>query len=414
MVLLVLLMVLQLAAGQESQPAAQCQLHIEGTPGTEDDWPLGRVRVAEGSCKGGPVALGMHAQLLNSSRLHFKGVSWSDGCAMHGCLITICGQTRVVFANSTISGVNDDSESELYKKIKSVGSMFRIVCVRDAAHVTFEHTVLRGNMASAIVAFNTSKVVLRASKVVHNVGFVHAGGVSATDSADVVVTDGSEIDSNRRDATNMKSRSGNFTASLLSGAGLQVLGRARIVVSNGSVRRNRCLGCSGGGAGLADHGTLVVSDGSTLSSNTADMCESGGGGVSLLDQSQLTVQGNSSIANNTAGMGIGGGLVLTGAATATFVGSSLVDNRVSKFSCTGIYGGAGVAISGNATLHLTDSSVMGNKADGGLGAGILAMNMSTIILASDVRFAGNRLVAGLGRDVTASSAVQLVFGSGVS
>jgi hypothetical protein len=117
---------------------------------------------------------------------------------------------------------------------------------------------------------------------------------------------------------------------------------------------------SGNGGGIANTGTLTVTD-CFFSDNAANNVNPGGGGIA--NSGALTVT-NSTFSGNSSGQG--GGIDNTG--TATVTGSAFSRN-------TAAFSGGGIANSG--VLMVTSSTLSGNSVEIGVGGGIFNYNSGT-------------------------------------
>jgi hypothetical protein len=159
-------------------------------------------------CSGGSAAVTVAAdKLLRVFKPGFKGVVWDDMCGIPGCLLTFCGSTRIVILDSSISGINS-------RQIDAV------VCAVDATSLTLQRTNVTHNNATALAAFNQSRVVVSASWLAHNVGHRYSAGAVVDGHASLNITDHSMVIGNA--ATN---RSGAGFRGVMPGP--PSLGRAR-------------------------------------------------------------------------------------------------------------------------------------------------------------------------------------------
>lgn len=178
------------------------------------------------------------------------------------------------------------------------------------------------------------------------------------------------------------------------GAGIRVLGRGKLTISNATITQNTCTGavCLGGGILLYDDQSPEVTlIDSTVSDNSAE----NGGGICLRHNDQIlrltrtTVNGNSAnegggigtyghddvtivdsaIRDNsvsqtvTSGGALGGGILDVGGGTFTIKGTTISENRATanqNGGFTAVYGG-GMGENGGATVTMTNSTVTGNS-----------------------------------------------------
>ena len=315
---------------------AVCRINIRGTPS-------GTISAASMVCSGGTASVMVAAdKLLSGFRPGIKSVVWDEECGLPGCFLTFCGSTRVVVAESSISGIQG-------KHIDAV------VCAADTVVLTLQSSNVTHNNATALAAFNQSRVVIAASRLAHNVGYIYNGGAFVGDDATLDIRDHSLVVGNV--ATNS------------SGAGVRVGGYARGTITGKSqVVNNTSGGWVGGGVVVVDDGRLVVDGGSCICNNT-----SGAGGLFADDRAHVTVMGASSVSFNSGVNGSGGGgVVVSGNASLTITGGSSVFNN----TCRGFSGG-GVVAARNARLTITGGSSLCSNWAELTGGALLAMGNST-------------------------------------
>lgn len=147
---------------------------------------------------------------------------------------------------------------------------------------------------------------------------------------------------------------------------------AVLTIDDTSVSANQTIGFSDvdGGGIYVETGDLIVTNGSTVSTNSAGPpAGSGwGGGIYHRDADALTTdpvtQISGSIISSNTSANRGGGISIVHAGAATITGSTVSDNTSTSSS------GGGVAASG-ADVAVTDSIVSGNDASTGGGLALL-------------------------------------------
>lgn len=83
---------------------ATCKLHLEGYGSAQG------LKSAQLSCSGGNITASAHPVLLANFTQMFSGVQWPDDgdCGEHrmSCLLTLCGETSVLFPAAVVRNVN--------------------------------------------------------------------------------------------------------------------------------------------------------------------------------------------------------------------------------------------------------------------------------------------------------------------
>lgn len=420
---------------------ARCRMQIEGSSN-------GRIKTASVSCSGGHVVTGVHGSLLpflNSSQPlsgtagGFQGVVVQQTCAILGCLLTICGDTRVLISDSTLQQVRTANIT---------------LCVRDSASVVLHGTRIRDTSGSAVVAFNRSMVVLDGRSVVSGnvvVGTdparrtansptpVYAAGVSAVDDAHVIITGHSVVVGNAAKVyvDGLGSQSTALYYQLINyeagqqgwwngASGVIVRDRARMeVTGKSSITNNTAEGDCGGGV-VAGNGSLLITGGSIVAWNRASV---DGGGLCVRDRGNLTVQGSSMILGNMCGLW-GCGVFVDGSANATIQGPATIRNngRLLVVDCDrqcvserdsmvrrGRGGGGGLAVKDVATVLLEGPVVIAaNLAYARRsGDGVHASGNSRLLIKRGVNFTQNSASRAQGQDIATTDNAFLFLGDGV-
>jgi len=212
-------------------------------------------------CTGGPVMaaaddtpfLSRRSQGLNSS-----GVTWNSSCATPGCLLTICGDSKVVFKDSTVASFETFA-----------GLLDSILCVVNNSHVVLQDSSITGNqLMRGVYGYNNARIELQHTSI---------SGNSLLDDQ---------------------------------GAGVRVTDHAEVTIAGGSViERNLAPDGNGAGVFAGTYAVVNVVD-STIANNTCDMF---GGGVSVVGNAALNIAGRSVIEGNIAKDG--GGVAVLGNAT---------------------------------------------------------------------------------------------------
>jgi hypothetical protein len=273
-------------------------------------------------CSGGTAAVTVAVdKLLRGFKPGFKGVVWDDACDMPGCLLTFCGLTRAVVADSSISGINSRHVDV-------------VVCAAGSAELTLQRSNVTHNNATAMAAFNQSRVVVSVSRLAYNVGHKYNGGAVVDGNATLDITEYSMVVGN--------------VANNRSGAGVRVRGHARATITGQSQILNNTSDISGGGVAVFDDGKLVVDGGSCVCNNTG----SWGGGLLATERARVTIMGASRVEFNSASDGTGGGVFVNANASLSVTGDSSISKN------TALFGGGGVAMHDQAVATIRDTSTV--------------------------------------------------------
>lgn len=457
------------AAATPSGERARCVIHIKGPatgatfngPGTasgsqytgKDLYSGGGVSSASMDCEGGPVTIAVNDTLLGPYESGFHGVNISASCPRGqqypGCLLTVCDDTVVDVIDSFIGGVKGAKVA---------------LCVTGTADVVLVNSTIRDNFASGILAADDSRVVLsdRNTSVSNNIvvrdnpyqqpysgSAVLAVGVSAIDSAHVLITGGASVADNLahayvedyEDYRDPCDRIVRAYQSVDSGmgqkgqrngaAGVLVSGNASMVISNSSfVIYNRAYGDCAGGL-VAGFGTLLVTSNSVVQSNKASV---NGGGLCARDHGRLTVGNESRIVDNGCGS-FGCGVLVDGDATVvvegpvTVGGNRFLQDGSGEGQCDKLClqqrnryrvegkdtGGGAFAVGVNGSLLLHGPVDVANNAAYVFGDGILAFGDAKVQIGSGVNFTRqpSRGLAVSGWDVTTTDRAVLFLHKGV-
>ena len=225
--------------------AAICQVNIRGTP-------TGGISAASMECSGGstPVTVGVDGLLLRGFKARLTGVEISIRCGMPGCLLTFCGSTRATITNGNISGISSEH-------------IWAVVCATNTTDLTLQRTWVSYNNATALVAFNQSKVVVATSRLAHNQGYKYNGGATGADKAVLIITNQSVVSKN--------------VAHNCSGGGVRAQNASMVIISGGTRVDNNTSHWAGGGVAVKDHSFIHCYTCSsrimpTLSSQVAAVC----------------------------------------------------------------------------------------------------------------------------------------------
>jgi hypothetical protein len=167
--------------------------------------------------------------------------------------------------------------------ISGINSMHvdAVVCVVGKTDLMLQHSNVTRNNATALAAFNHSRVVVTASWLAYNVGHKYNGGAVVDGNATLNITEHSMVVGNV--ATNR------------SGAGVRIRGYARATITGQSqISNNTSTNSSGGGVAVFDDGRLVVDDGSCVCNNTGD----GGGGLVATGTAWVVISARSEVCAN--------------------------------------------------------------------------------------------------------------------
>jgi hypothetical protein len=145
------------------------------------------------------------------------------------------------------------------------------------------------------------------------------------------------------------------------GGGILVEGGNSLLIADCLISGNRS-GHNGGG--IANYGTVTVSD-STISDNQAGYQVVGGGGIYNVGEITIT---RSTLSGNTTSHAKGGGIHNSGTATIT---NSTIFGNVANY-------GSGGGISNDSTLTITNCTLSGNSTFLGTGGGIVNSGAVTI------------------------------------
>jgi predicted outer membrane repeat protein len=112
------------------------------------------------SCTGGTVTAKAHKVLKQflGSNLPKQGVTWTEDTDCRpvetGCLLTICGQSDVVFANAKITGVKKAPGSSAYAQ----GD--KALCVSQSSRVTLRNCIFSSSTITPLSTYNSTSVLL--------------------------------------------------------------------------------------------------------------------------------------------------------------------------------------------------------------------------------------------------------------
>lgn len=392
------------------QTASECQLLIQGStpahpaPLTSPSRHQAPTRVTL-ACTGSPVTAAAHDFVAASLRKTATGIRWDpEGCESLGCLLTICGNSSVVFRGAHVQGVR-------------ARSLSAAVCVSGSSRVVFKGGVFTGISTSqgVLLVLGDSRLFLEGTRVTNNTASIDVGpltmggGLLVQEQAQVRITD-CLFAGNRA--------IGNVAAF---GAALAAQDQSRVLVVGGVFQQNAALapakaaGAALGGALFAEgsasleargvefidnlaEGNVVAVGGALcvmhnvklklvacfFANNTATSPNVGvGGGLGALNDSIVRIADVSFVGNSALGgsfLGAGGAILADNSASIHISGTRLIGNRVS-----GSVVGAGGAINANAnaTLSLRGSIVSGNvvSAPGAVLGGVVScLNTSRCLI----------------------------------
>jgi hypothetical protein len=350
-------------------------LHIEGDAAAHNRTPV--ITTASLQCSGGRVVMAGNDTYLGSFRRQFKGVSWDNGCAMAGCLLTICADTNVVIINSSVTRV-----------IPVDASLEAGLCINDRARVLLHNTSMRFNNVSAVVAAGWSQLTVDASLFGQNFGTAYAGGISAVGNASVDIVH-SRIRGNRRQpAADVKppANTSMHMSAECNGAGMSVMGNARVVLNASDVEGNIGMpGCRGGGAAVYGSGRLTIAGASTFVDNqvSSDLrSATDGGGVYVGGRAEVVVIDGSRLTYNAADRGAG--IFADGNATVKISGGCLIANNTGTlFDESNIFTVSSLNARGNARMYLAEG-VLVLSSVGAAQVSLLASDASFLSLTGNV------------------------------
>jgi uncharacterized repeat protein (TIGR01451 family) len=177
------------------------------------------------------------------------------------------------------------------------------------------------------------------------------------------------------------------------GGGLSVSSGVTVTVLRGRIANNVAADFSGNGGGIANFGTLTLSNTQVVGNATSNSSSGKGGGI--LSQGRLTIVNSSVLSNtNNNSSNTGGGLFASG--VLDIVNSTFAGNRADGFDH---HGGAIYFDSGNASLTnvtLAANGVSGFAADGGglyRNGGVITLT-NTLLSGNDLGNCGGVPVSG--------------------
>jgi hypothetical protein len=377
--------------------------------------------------------------------------------------LTIVGQGR---ANTIIDGGDHDRIFEVS------GATFRLedLTVRDgqapsltsggggilstasvqleSVVVTENRTVVGGSGAGGgILMSGSSTLTLSNSTVEKNIADLTGGGIELRQSASLTTAGAATIGGDTpAEGNTAASQGGGINMSTLPGGDITLNAGATVdnnnavalgggiahtvglassdleieaaSVTNNDVTESAGGLASGGGihyAGLNAAQTFTVSDGSTISNNTATGDEATGAGINATTNAGSFSITRSTVSNNTTTVQDdmddpelegGGGITLTGIAPSTITETTVRDNLADVDDPEDI--AAGGAIRNNATLTIDSSTLADNTVQGGdddnvnntpRGAGLYAASPQGPTQVINSTFSGNAAVAGTGGSI---------------
>lgn len=351
------------AVGRPGQ--ATCVLQLEGDGAFNPVFTIASLK-----CAGRRVVMAGHVNYVANFSRHFTGVSWDNRCARAGCLLTVCGDTDVVIANSSV------------RRLQLRDASLQVaLCTQDRARILLHNISMWSNNVSAVVAAGESQLTVYNSSVAYNHGTHFAGGISAAGNASVDIVHSRISENRRRPAAGAEQPVNTSThkSAACTGVGLSVLDNARMVLNASHVEDNTGTGCRGGGAAVDGSSLLLIAGASTIADNRASNSrpQNDGGGVYVGGEAMLVVEGRSRVVYNAADRGAG--IFAEGNATVRITGGSLIANNAGEFdgaiSC--------VDARGNARVYLSDDVRVTSSVNKG-GVPVLASDAALVSLTGNV------------------------------
>ena len=270
------------------------------------------------------------------------------------------------------------------------------VSAGEHAYVRITHSNITSNDAiyygGGLTLMGDAVVVVEGRSIIaNNTGIAGGGGVYVGDNATFSLTDFSSIATNSDEPGY--------------GGGIYSEDNANIIISTGaSVTGNSAV--AGGGMYLVGNVSITISTGAVVTNNIA---ESHGGGVlcdsDTIHHPRITVK-DASVSANQAGSG-GGGFYIGSESSLVLTEGSVVSSNWANGSA----GGGGILVIDQAQCNITGSSrVTGNIALKGPGGGLRALNSTRVAIGEGVFFSDNRAEQ-RGADLQASSLVNLTIDS---
>jgi hypothetical protein len=379
---------------QLSHPATICKLSIERSTPLAPTAPFTLQQQqqplqASLFCSGGPpISVAAHKSLADvlKQQQTAKGVTWDPGnCENLGCLLTICGNSSVIFTAPRVVGVQDQR-------------LAAAVCITGNTRVEFQDGLFSRLSTSqgAILAVGAAKVTLLRTSVTNNrangtLGFVTmGGGLLVQERAEVHIQD-CTISGNRAD--------GNVAAL---GAALAVQDRSRVMVTNSAFADNAAVaagegvGYSSGGALFVDGRAVVEVRNSTFTRNVANGTSLGSAGaVNVMHNATMRLVGCRFVGNSARSVAtaVGGALIAMNSTAVNITNTTFASNAAHGGSGFGA-GGAVFAANG-ALITVVGGSFVNNFANGsmaGTGAGVVAFDSASLVL-HRTAFSGNQVAA---------------------
>jgi predicted outer membrane repeat protein len=308
--------------------------------------------------------------------MYASGAAWlmetsSGVCYLPSCLLTICGDSRVIIQGGKISGL-------VHQEELSVGEVIGgLVCVAGRSVVHFSNLNLTNNSgyARGLWAMEDSKVTItNKSTIAGNRG----GGLGADSNSNIMISGGSKLLSNN--------------VSMDSGAALVVYGNSTVVVAEDvEVSHNTAFGYAGGALAAFD-GAVVTLSGPVLFKNNTSK-DANGGAIFLMGNAMLLVADLPSLSDRVGAAG----------ATDVIFEGNVAENgsggavSAAEFSSVNITGSAHFVV--NTGMH---------------GGAILAMNSSEVWINQHTTFEGNGAYNGSGGVIRAQDNASVTLkGPGV-
>ncbi len=315
--------------------------------------------------------VGSVLRITDGGNLTLNDATVTGGHSKHGGGIYIASGT-VTLNNSTVSeNLGGSSGGGIY-------------VIRSSVTLTDSTINKNGATVGGGLYVSSCVLTLNNSTVLENWAGFPGGGIYATESSIVTLTDstisgnggeyGAGIEAHSSTITlNSSTVSGNEA---LWGGGIRARTSSTITLNDSTVSENRAM--SGGGI-LVYEGNSVTLNNSTITQN--DASAGGGGGIGAYGTVILT---NSTISNNEA-FPHGGGIYIGDTGTVTLTNCTVSGNEAEK--------GGGIHASGTVTL--TNSTVSENSANnkgGGIyttDAGLVALNSA--LISGNTAYSGNEI-----------------------
>lgn len=356
-------------------------------------------------------------QLLQPHMPRFRGVRWHpDECGRLDCLITVCGASRLLLLNATISGVAaPDSEGGLCvsgrARVRALGGAFTDNSARNGSlHVRGDASLL---LAYATVSRNAGTrgggaqvsgrgALTSVNSTWSNNKADYGGSVNVRDDGMLFASDKSSFLDN---ACSSEEDSPAGAAVYCRDGGSVTLTRGVILA------RNTVTGHDGAGGALyaQDNCALRLSDGVALFDNLVDGGNAAGGGLAAADDvtvvlmRRIELRGNEARGDNSGG----GGLFLRDRTTLALTGPAAIIGNVASGD---VAQGGGLYASNNASVDIVGpASFVRNAARGmhSTGGGINIRQNSPVSIASRVTFLRNYAMNGGGIALVGDMRAQL-------